>query len=141
MGSKPTTLLQGHGCPKCSISKGEKKVAQYLDSLNIEYIFNRCYFNDLVGLNGGLMRPDFIIPSLKIWIEYDGIQHFEAKSFNTKMSEQQVQEEYNRTVQNDQIKNQYAKANNWILVRIPYWDYDNIEQILAAYIEQEEQAI
>lgn len=139
--AKPTTLLQGHGCPKCSISKGEKKVAQYLDSLNIEYIFNRCYFNDLVGLNGGLMRPDFIIPSLKIWIEYDGIQHFEAKSFNTKMSEQQVQEEYNRTVQNDQIKNQYAKANNWILVRIPYWDYDNIEQILAAYIEQEEQAI
>lgn len=112
-----------------------------MDSLNIEYIFNRCYFNDLVGLNGGLMRPDFIIPSLKIWIEYDGIQHFEAKSFNTKMSEQQVQEEYNRTVQNDQIKNQYAKANNWILVRIPYWDYDNIEQILAAYIEQEEQAI
>lgn len=136
--TRPNDLLRGHGCPKCKITKGEKRITQYLDNLGIDYIYDKPYFNDLVGTGGGLLRPDFIIPSLKIWIEYDGIQHFEAKSFNTKMSEQQVQEEYNRTVQNDQIKDQYAKDNNWILVRIPFTEYDNIEQILAAYLKQEQ---
>ena len=70
----PYNLLNGSGCPKCNITKGEKRVAQYLDNLGIEYIYNMGYFNDLVSVNGGLMRPDFIIPSLKIWIEYDGQQ-------------------------------------------------------------------
>lgn len=137
--AKPVSLLRGHGCPKCGISKGEKIVAQYLDSLNIEYIFNRCYFNDLIGIKGGVMKPDFIIPSLKIWIEYDGIQHYKPVDFSNKMSEEQLQEQFKITQQNDQIKNQYAQQHNWTLIRIPYWDYDNIEKILDSYLKQEEE--
>lgn len=131
----PSTLIRGIGCPKCNISKGEKRVAQYLDNLGIEYIYNKCYFNDLVGTGGGPLRPDFIIPSLKIWIEYDGIQHFEPTDFSGNMSEKEVQEQFKQTQQNDQIKNQYAKGNNWTLIRIPYWDIDNIEQILDSYLK------
>lgn len=135
----PSNLLQGSGCPKCSTSKGEKRIAQYLDNLGIDYIYNMGYFNDLVGTGGGLMRPDFVIPSLKIWIEYDGIQHSEPVNFMGAMSEQQIQEQFKIVQENDQIKNQYAKDNNWTLIRIPFTEYDNIEQILAEYIEQEEQ--
>lgn len=134
----PRDLLQGCGCPKCNTSKGEKIIAQYLDNLGINYIYNNRYFKDLVSASGTLLRPDFIIPSLKIWIEYDGQQHFKPVDFSSKMSKQQLQEQFKIVQQNDQIKNQYAKANNWILVRIPYWDYDNIEQILAAYLKQEQ---
>lgn len=139
--TKPCILLSGHGCPKCKISKGEKRIAQYLDNIGIYYIYDNPYFNDLVGKGGGLMRPDFIIPSLKIWIEYDGIQHYEPKDFRGGMSAEEVQQLFEYTQQNDQIKNQYAKDNNWILVRIPFTEYDNIEQILAEYIEQEKQVI
>ena len=85
------------------------------------------------------MRPDFIIPGLKIWIEYDGEQHFEPVDFTSKMSEEQIQEQFKKVQQNDQIKNQYAKDNNWTLIRIPYWDIDNIEQILDSYLKQEEE--
>lgn len=138
---RPIELLKGTGCPKCKITKGEKRVAQYLDNLNIEYIYNMGYFNHLVGINGGVLRPDFIIPSLKIWIEYDGIQHFEPVDFTGKMSEEQVQAQFKIIQQNDQIKNQYAKQYNWTLVRIAYWDYDNIEQILDNYIKEQERAI
>lgn len=130
----PSSLLQGRGCPKCNTSKGEKRVAQYLDNLGINYIYNKKYFNDLVGTGGGLLRPDFIIPSLKIWIEYDGIQHYEPRDFSGGMSEQQLQEQFKLVQQNDQIKDQYAKDNNWTLIRIPYTEYDNIEQILAGYL-------
>ena len=139
--TKPNSLLCGHGCPKCSISKGEKRIAQYLDNLDIAYIYNMGYFNDLVSVNGGLMRPDFIIPSLKIWIEYDGIQHSEPVNFRGGVSEQQLQANFKLVQQNDQIKNQYAKDNNWTLIRISFTEYDNIEQILAEYIEQEKQVI
>ena len=116
--------------------KGEKRIAQYLDNLYIDYIFNMCYFKDLVGTGGGLMRPDFIIPSLKIWIEYDGIQHSEPVDFRGGMSAEEVQQLFNYTQQNDNIKNQYAKDNNWTLIRIPYTEYDNIEQILDSYLEE-----
>lgn len=131
-------LLQGNGCPKCSISKGEKRIAQYLDNLSIDYIYDKKYFKDLVGTGGGLMRPDFIIPSLKIWIEYDGIQHFEPQNFTGVMSEEEVQEQFKIVQQNDKIKNQYAEQHNWTLIRIAYWDIDNIEQILDAVIKQKE---
>lgn len=134
----PSNLLRGTGCPKCNTSKGEKRIAQYLDNLCIDYLYNTGYFKNLISVNGRPLRPDFIIPSLKIWIEFDGQQHFEPVDFTGAMSEQQLQEQFKIVLENDQIKNQYAKANNWILVRIPYWDYDNIEQILAAYIEQEQ---
>ena len=33
----PNRLLSGTGCPKCNESKGEKRVAKYLDSRNIDY--------------------------------------------------------------------------------------------------------
>lgn len=137
----PDNLLRGRGCPKCKITKGEKRITQYLDNLGIPYIYDKPYFNDLVGTGGGLLKPDFIIPSLKIWIEYDGIQHSKPVNFRGAMSEQQLQERFKYTQQNDQIKNQYAKDNNWTLIRIPFTEYDNIEQILAEYIEQEKQVI
>lgn len=134
----PKSLLRGTGCPECNISKGEKRIAQYLDNLGIDYIYNMCYFKDLVGTGGGLMRPDFIIPSMKIWIEYDGQQHSKPVNFKGAMSAKEVQQLFNYTQQNDQIKNQYAKDNNWTLIRIPFTEYDNIEQILAAYLKQEQ---
>ena len=134
--TRPHDLLKGHGCPKCKISKGEKRIAQYLDNLGINYIYDKPYFNDLVGTGGILLRPDFIIPSLKIWIEYDGIQHYEPTDFTGKMSEQQIQERFETGQQNDNIKDQYAKDHNWTLIRIPFTDYYNIEQILANYLEE-----
>lgn len=132
--TKPGVLLRGSGCPKCKISRGEKRIVQYLDNLRLNYFYDEPYFKDLVGTGGGLLRPDIIIPSLKIWIEYDGIQHFEPVNFRGGMSDKQVQEQFKLVQQNDQIKNQYAKDNNWILIRIPFTEYDNIEQILAGYL-------
>ena len=138
---KPNSLLSGSGCPKCNTSKGEKRVAQYLDNLGINYIYDKPYFKDLVSVNGRPLRPDFIIPSLKIWIEFDGEHHFKPVDFSSKKSDKQVQEQFKIVQQNDQIKNQYAKDNNWTLIRISFTEYDNIEQILAEYIEQEKQVI
>lgn len=125
----PDNLLRDRGCPTCSSSKGERKIIEYLDNINIDYSHDIVYFKDLIGVNGGLLRPDFIIPSFKIWIEYDGIQHFEPKDFANK-GEEWAKEMLILTQSNDKLKDEYANKHGWKLIRIPYWEYNNIENIL-----------
>ena len=64
------------------------------------------------------------MPKYNICIEYDGRQHFEiVKKFGGL-------EGFIDTKIRDTIKNTYCKKNNIKLIRIPYWDFDNIEKIL-----------
>ena len=70
------------------------------------------------------MPFDFYIPSLNVLIEFDGIQHFEIlphwggidKLIETKI--------------HDTIKTKYSENNHIKLIRIPYWELNNIEKIL-----------
>lgn len=80
-----------------------------MDNLGINYIYDKRYFKDLYSTSGTLLRPDFIIPSLKIWIEFDGRQHFEPVDFTSKWNEQQLQEQFKIVQQNDQIKTNTQK--------------------------------
>ena len=56
---------------------------------------------------------------LNILVEYDGEHHF--KKINT--------------LRNDFIKNNYAFENKIPLLRIPYTNYDNIEDIITNFIK------
>lgn len=127
--SEPHSLLRGNGCPKCSSSKGERYIINYLNENNIEYIHDEPYFNDLRGCNNGILRPDFILPNHKIWIEFDGQQHFEPIDFAGKGKEW-AEKNFEYIKRNDKIKNKYAKENGWRLIRISYLDLYNIKDIL-----------
>ena len=111
-------------CKKCHSSQGETKILRWLDENNITYIHDESYFEDLTGVGNGLLRPDFILPNERVWIEYDGRQHDKhIKSWQTK-------EEFEIQQKNDEIKNKYAKKNGWNLIRVKEKDFDNIETIL-----------
>ena len=56
-------------------------------------------------------------------IEFDGEQHYEQ---NIKKSGWNTYEKYQYTLNNDKAKNELAKLNNIPLIRIPYWERDNI---------------
>ena len=111
---------------------GEEKIKTFLDSTNYTYIHNKGCFNDLKGEGGGLLRPDFIIEELKLWIEYDGIQHFEPISFH-KEDDSITLRNFEKGKTHDDLKNKYAKEHGYIMIRIPYWDYEKIEEILKPY--------
>ena len=66
------------------------------------------------------MRYDFFLPELNRFIEYDGEQHYRENSGAWKTSSLKE-----RTMK-DKIKTEYAKNKNIDLVRIPYWERDNI---------------
>lgn len=111
-------------CKKCNSSRGEIEISKVLNNMNVEYIHDKEYFKDLLSKSGRPLRPDFIIEDKRIWIEYDGEQHFEhIKGMMTK-------EKYKQLQKHDKLKDKYAKEHRWKLIRIPYWEFDNIEKIL-----------
>lgn len=105
------------GCNKESL--GETKIKNILQNCKInfiqEYKFQNCK-------NIQPLPFDFYLPDYNTCIEYDGKQHFEEISFG-QHSEGLEQRQYN-----DNIKNQYCIKHNIHLIRIPYWDYDVINQ-------------
>ena len=125
-----SNFQQRNNCPYCNESKGEKEITRVLEKYNIDFFYNKSYFEDLLGIGGGLLRPDFIIEDKKIWIEYDGEQHYKPVDFANK-GEEWANENHKKQVENDKMKDNYAKENNWKLIRISYWEFDNIENIIV----------
>lgn len=114
-------LLSGHtascGCLKNSL--GELNIKNILDKNNISYKEQYSFPN---LKDKSKLRFDFAILNgnnqIIRLIEFDGKQHYEENKFFA-----QTLEEQNKK---DNIKNQYCKDNNIPLVRIPYWERDNI---------------
>ena len=64
-------------------------------------------------------------------IEYDGEYHYKAIRGSTPEIKQKNLEIQQRR---DKIKDEWAKANNIPLLRISYWDFDRIEELIEAFI-------
>ncbi len=118
----PSNHLFGRGCPKCNQSHGEREITKFLDKYNIRYVKNK-RFNSCVYKRE--LRFDFYLIDFDILIEYDGIQHFIP---NDRFGGQKMFDY--RTIC-DNIKNEWVITENKKLIRIPYWDFSNIENILT----------
>lgn len=125
------SLKNGQGCPACTSSKGEIRVKRFLDNNKIIYNTQKA-FEDCVYKEK--LRFDFYLPDYNILIEYDGEQHYKPVDFASRgMAWANKIFEYNQI--KDKIKNDYCKDNNIKLIRIPYWEFDNIETILTSEIQ------
>lgn len=117
----PNSHLNGNGCSLCNESKGEKKINKFLTENNI--LFERQKkFEDCKNIF--CLPFDFYIPSLRICIEFDGIQHYKPLDFFG------GQEAFEKTKINDNIKNDYCEDNYINLIRIRYDKIEDIEYIL-----------
>lgn len=127
-----TNLSKRKCCPKCNKmyieSKGNKLVESWLLENNIafkkEYKFEKCKDTRALPF-------DFYIPTLNTCIEFDGLQHYTNIYFG-KGNEEKALEYYKR---HDKIKDDYCKQNNIKLVRIPYFEIDNIDSILKSALQ------
>jgi len=118
-------------CPECIISKGEKIIKEILIKYNLPYDLQYT-FDNLRGLGGGLLKFDASVfcdremTQLRMLIEYDGIFHYIKQYKDDGFEKLQI---------HDKIKNEYCKKYNIKLIRIPYWDFDNIESILSKELD------
>lgn len=108
-------------CPKCNESKGERAIAEWLDSHDFIYErekrFEWCRLERELPFDFIVFRKDSEI----LLIEYDGKQHFINDSIFGDLQEIQKR---------DAFKNECCKNNNIPLLRIPYTKYKNIASIL-----------
>lgn len=124
-------LLQGHGCPICKSSRGERLVRSVLNELNISFSeqikFPDCKNHKELPFDFGITGNSGEILAL---VEYDGIQHFEQFShFGGKLK-------FEQQAKNDKIKTNYCKDNNISLLRIPYTvsSLEGIKEKLVKFI-------
>lgn len=116
-------------CGCVSISKGEMRVREVLDKYHQNYT-SQFTFDDCVYKYP--LRFDFHLMDYNCCIEYDGKQHYVGFDFFG------GEEAYKQTQKRDKIKNEYCKKHNIKLVRIPYWEFENVEQILTRELDLKE---
>lgn len=106
---------QSCGCSN-GISRGELKIMNILQDNNISYIreykvpelSNKRFDFALLNDNNNIYRL----------IEFDGEQHYKPSKWG--------RDKLQRTQESDQIKNEYALSHGIALVRIPYWELNNL---------------
>jgi len=120
----PQTLLSGSfSCPKCTTFVHEQMVLNFLEKHKIQYVPQK-RFEDCKD-----ERPlpfDAYLNDYNICIEYDGEGHYLPIPWNGINGQQMLE----RTQKHDNIKTNYCKEHNIILIRIPYWEKENINSIL-----------
>jgi len=118
--------LQGYGCEKCMMSKGERAIMNFFDSRGEKYT-HQMRFDGCRGKRN-MLPFDFFLPHRNTLIEFDGEQHFLSggKIGKYKFTDNDLAAIQHR----DSIKNEWSQRNGYKLIRIPYWDIKNIEQIL-----------
>lgn len=121
--------LKGAGCPACVQSEGEQRVREALCLLDVDFReqsrFPECR-------DRGVLPFDFFVPNHRLLIEFDGRQHYDNSEHwggAEKLAEMQ---------RHDEIKNRFAAEHGYRLVRIAYWDIENIEDIVLETLASSE---
>jgi len=109
------------GCPACNKSRGEEQIKMFLEDKSINYTYQKMFYG---CKNIFSLRFDFYLPLFNLCIEYQGIQHYKIIKY---FGGEKV---FNNCQVRDKIKRDYCHVNNIKLLEIPYWDFDNIEEIL-----------
>jgi hypothetical protein len=119
----PSKHKEGHGCPRCTESKGEREIRTLLIDKDID--FNQEHtFDDCKNILP--LRFDFYLPEHNVCIEYQGRQHYEPVDFFGGVSGLE-----NRQYR-DKIKEEYCIDNNIQLLKIRY--DEDVSNVLNEYL-------
>lgn len=124
---------KAQGCPICKESKGEKRVREFLEKTNINFI-PQYEFDKLLGLGGKPLKFDFAVlnsmDEIEFLIEYDGIFHYKK---------QYQDDAHEKIIEHDRRKNTFCISNDIPLLRIPYWEFENTELIISTFINHNQE--
>ena len=122
----PDNLLRGKGCPKCTIRQSHYMdlVESIMDKMGVKYEKEK-RFEDCKNIR--ILPFDYYIPNFNTCIEVDGEFHYYK---NTSYSNIRPSSSYEEVHKRDLIKDEYCKANNINLIRLPYYQEENFEKII-----------
>jgi hypothetical protein len=139
--SKNSTLqrhiLTCKGKDTSNMSGLELRAKESLEQLgfieDVDYIFNSSY-SKLTDYCGRPLRPDFRFFDHKIFIEADGVQHFKPSNFSN-ISSERAEENFKKTQERDQIKNNFCEKFGYKMIRISHKDIKDVLSILQFELE------
>lgn len=107
-------------CKSCANKEsiGERRIREFLSNNEINFEQEKT-FEDCRNIHR--LPFDFYLPKYNLIIEFDGQHHFYETGRGN----------YESTKKHDEIKNHYCKDHNINLLRIPYWEGNNIEKIIS----------
>ncbi len=119
-------------CGCANRSKGELRIAEYLKEHNIRFEeqkrFAECIDKDMLPF-------DFYLPDNNVLCEFDGRHHMMPIDFAGR-GDEWAKKEFEKIQMHDAIKNKYCKDNGIKLIRIPYFEYANITEILNRELKE-----
>lgn len=114
------------GCPKCASYHNENNIDEILDDWGYKYTAQK-RFDDCKDKY--TLPFDRYLDDFNILIEYDGEGHYFPIRRGS-MTEQDAEDNFKIVQYHDKIKDDYCKKNNIPLIRIPYWESENIKEFL-----------
>ena len=118
---------QGIWCQSCKTYRGEEKISEILNMLNITYERQK-RFEYCRNIKPLPFDFSFRFKDEYYLVEYQGIQHYQPIDYFG--GEQALLNNQTR----DKIKAKFAKDNGYNLIIIPYTEFDNIEPILIDWL-------
>ena len=124
----PDSLRYGHhGCPKCSKNRTENNLCDLLESWGYNVVRQKRFPN---CKDKHTLPFDAYLPEYNICIEYDGEQHYMKEKFKWRDKDCSSGSHFETTQLHDFIKTKYCLENKIPLIRIPYWEADDMESFL-----------
>jgi hypothetical protein len=124
----PCSLLSHPTCPKCrkNISQSETNLSNILSHFGLNYVKQKRYSD---CRDTCTLPFDFYLSDFDILIEYDGEDQYYPIPRHNEPETDTINKFLDR-VKKDKIKTEYCRINNISLIRIPYWERDNMEYFL-----------
>lgn len=130
---RPIAFIRGNRCPFCCDrrnSRGAKRIDSYM-SRNVlryerEWKTDNCKNKKALPFDFAILNSRNMIECL---IEFDGEQHYRPVNM------WKGESGFKRQQLNDQIKNRYCEEKRIPLLRIPYWEINNVEALLEEFLQ------
>lgn len=119
-------LRRATGCPKCCAYHNENIAYRILTKWGFDVTLQK-RFPECKDKN--TLPFDLYIPDFNICIEYDGEQHYRPVRFKG-VTQKEAEEHFKLQDLHDFIKTKYCLENKIPLIRIPYWEADDMESFL-----------
>ena len=108
------------------MSKNEARIAKFLRANGVSYKREHCFPDMTAGGKPVKLYFDFYLSQYNLCIEFDGLHHYQELYPNNPLY---------RVKANDRKKNNYCKRKNIHLLRIPYFESQNIEKLICEAID------
>jgi hypothetical protein len=123
-----TSHQGGSRCPQCRHSRGERRIAKLLDAKKVPWKAQAKF----PGCRDKLpLVFDFALLDLRILIEYQGEQHYRPLGWQKAPGKEA--ERLKSLQRRDRIKAEWAEANGYALIKIPY-NVKDVESYLQTFL-------